>query len=311
MKSRIVSVVNAINSSSKGSAEAKPDVELIEGSMSTPLMTDEEDDFCSAAQDVEGSSTSPESQKEAVKRKFKSVIGTMKAKTPTKTDATRVKEKLTKIGAGTIGDARCAISYGAGTVRSAREHLEVALRGKAADPECIQALAAIGFREAEIERAVRDLGTEDVADLDRYLRRTEDFNDIARQKLLAMGFAQADVEKAIQRTGAHNLELIVCKLCKLQDKRELKAAAQVRRKDDAKRLALALQLKCQSMVTREDLQLSGKLSQCVSGCNEQLAECMRVADTFQARKLEPEEDANLPSPPVPMSHVLPPAVITA
>merc|ERR1712196_56875 len=85
------------------------------------------------------------------------------------------------------------------------------------EPESIKILTDLGFSRDEIHSAINQLGTDDVAELQTFLRREQ--YDLALETLLQMGFSEKDALKGLSREGPQNLELIVGKLCKLQEKR--------------------------------------------------------------------------------------------
>lgn len=241
-------------------------LEMCDDSLKVPLMTDDEECF---------STTSKENHAGTVKHKLAMVVGAVKAKAPLHPGVSRVKDKLVKLSAGTMSEARSAVKLGAGTMRSVQEHLQVALYGKAADSDCIETLSALGFSRNDIEDALLQTGTEDVAELETFLRRTQANDDIAVEKLLAMGFAHKDVIKAVRKTGAQNLELIVGKLCNLQDKRLQRAQGQ----NNARRFARSLHFCDSTAIVEEDSELAAKLSKCFGDCNSQLAICLGLLES--------------------------------
>jgi len=99
-----------------------------------------------------------------------------------------------------------------------------------------------------------------------------------------MGFAHEDAVMAVHRNGSKNLERIVSKLCKLQDKRLARAEANVHsiaRKKTARFIATSLDLGAPTVIAEEDVQLMAKLSKCMADCNSRLDTCLRTVESCQ------------------------------
>lgn len=274
IRNKFAVVFGSMNAPREAGVVGESDMDTFDSSLKAPLVTDDDEESCTS---------SKENHADAVKRKMAMVLGAVKAGVPARPDVTMVKHKLVKFGEGTMIEARAAVRLGADAKRNVRDHLEVALYGRAAESDCIETLSAMGFSIQDIEHAILTLGTEDVDDLEAFLASAPMNEELAVKKLLAMGFAHEDVVKAVRRdfAGAQNLDKIVGKLCKLQDKRLLRAE----RTENARRIASSLQLGDSTSIAEEDVQLAAKLSKCSGDCNSQIATCLRLVESRRQEAL--------------------------